>query len=281
MDKAYSILIVIIVAGVLLTFLPRIGEVFGFGSSDRPDTGRLSTSRALISVSYDGGKKFEEGILIDGSSRVQINDFDILKKDGKTLFLAGSTKGLLLSDDEGREWYFFDDLKNYLTKADIVDLLANPLNGSEFFVATYKHSQGSVYKTTDGFVTLEKLFSDNERINKIDIIGNNLHLTMDDKREIEYNLSTRKLRRLNSTQDSLNTALIYDKFLSFYGEKRRSDVNVVYRDNLGRFFVGMDNKIYISGDYGLRWEAIDLLIGREVSVIKVFGGGKVVLVGTR
>ncbi|OGY65818.1 MAG: hypothetical protein A3A04_00400 [Candidatus Harrisonbacteria bacterium RIFCSPLOWO2_01_FULL_40_28] len=228
MDKAFSLIVIVILVGTMLYFVPIIGQILGVTGDNVGN--ELS---GVIAISFDHGKTFHEGSMQSSYGSVDINDFDYLQAHSlkKPLLLAASSKGLLLSDNDGISWNFFDDLHHELSGVDIRDIAINPYNKREVLIAAHKDGNGVLYRSDNTFFTVEKIFEDEERINAIHAYGDGLYIGTQDGKLIRYNLSNNTFRVLGTFGSPI---------VSLFGG--------IYVENL--YIITKDRGVFVSSDQG-------------------------------
>ena len=95
MDKAYNIFLFLIVFGLILTFLPRIGDYLGYRDENSPSILSRILGTGEVLISFDGGRTFEEA-----------NKFklDRIFRDTSGNLFAVEDDNIYKSVDGGRSW---------------------------------------------------------------------------------------------------------------------------------------------------------------------------------
>lgn len=118
MDKAYNIFLYMIVFGLALYFLPKLGQLAGLGFSQFNSSalanplGIFDSSKVLLS--FDSGTTFNEG-------RVLSLDKFYSDKTGRLLTIKDNS--LYESFDQGSSWYNLDPIN--LGKMSILETTRN------------------------------------------------------------------------------------------------------------------------------------------------------------
>ncbi|MFA5098597.1 MAG: hypothetical protein WC461_00015 [Candidatus Paceibacterota bacterium] len=201
-----------------------------------------------------------------GISQIEVSPTD------SSLFFAVSNSGLFASKDSGLNWYSFSDVEHKLNSGVAVyKILFNPENKKESFVSVFSNGVGTVYKSENNFLSLEKLIDFNsEGVYDFDIKGNDLYLGLSNGKIIIYSLDKNESRILTALSSPITGLrippggnLIYlalksgGLYLSYDGGQSFSRLK--YLDNykgantINDFFVSPSNNslIYAATDYGL------------------------------
>lgn len=149
-----------------------------------PSSGVFMATGA-IAVSTDGGGNFVSAA-VHAPRNPDITVIDSNLRDG--LLFAGSSAGLLVSKDGGKNWYQWSDLEKRVDdRTAVYDIVRNPGRPGEAYLAAFGRGAGAVYRTTDNFFTLTKIW-DYETLAPYALAadGANLYLGLSDGRVLRY-----------------------------------------------------------------------------------------------
>lgn len=280
MEKTKQILVLVILCGVALYFLPVAMDTFGISKAEG-ETG-------AIALSSDGGKNFQ-GSVIHSSSVPDIIDIVRSGTDSR-MFFAATDRGIFLSRDGGVNWYPFSDLEGNVGAGTYVyDILVNPNAPKETYVAISKNGKGEVYVTRDNFFTLSRVFDEEVRVRALAAGDGEIYFSLADGRVVTYypysktfsfqasdvnNIFTASLAAYPSTGGYANSALA-----AVAPPRTKVTANAEYGSLM---LLGSDEKLYRSEDFGAHWsikEPIDK--SRSISVIRVFSQNGIVVIGSK
>lgn len=282
MEKAKQILILVILCGVALYFLPTALNVFGISASGTGSSG-------IIALSYDGGKNFTAST-VHANFRPSI--FEIVRSGtDAVIFFAATDHGLLLSRDSGANWYPYSDLEHAIDSSTYVyDVLVNPSSPREVYVAMSKGGKGTVYMTRDNFFTLSQIFDEAAKVRALAAGEGRIYFSLSDGRVVSYFPSSKSFAfQANDTNHIFNSA--YANAYTGGGVYINSALAAVapphvqitaHAESGSLFLLGAKEKLYRSADYGARW-TIETPIdsSRSISVIRIFPNSGIVMVGSK
>lgn len=283
MDKALKIFYFVVLGGVALYLLPYVSGLFGFESGVRGKEG-------IISISLDGGRTFESAAVHSGA--VNINDIERSLVNASLVY-AATDSGLLLSRDAGRNWYAYEDLEGVLDSGTVIhDILVNPSSPSEIYLATSRSGKSIVYVTRDNFFTLIPVFdTDRGAIQELAAKNGAVYFALSDGQTIRYSPASKTFA---FEQGAVSEIFEHkDSFASFFGTPSLPGLALAAgaptqgrvtaaADTGALVFLGIEEKLYRSDDYGLHWTIKEPVAeNRSVSVIRVLNNGKMVVVGSK
>lgn len=178
MEKAVAVIMFTVFLGIALYALPLfVAAPVG-----------ISRSSGVLAVSMDGGVSFAPAALHAPRNP------DIIVIDSQpagSLLFAGSTGGLLVSKDGGKNWYQWNDLEKQIDdRTAVYDIMRNPSRPGEAYVAAFGRGTGAVYRTTDNFFTLAKIWDAAEKAPyALAADGAYLYLGLSDGRVLRYRFS--------------------------------------------------------------------------------------------
>lgn len=201
MGKTGDAIVIILIWGGLFSFLFKAIPDLNFSNSSLASvfssfqSSSDSDAEAIISVSQD--KENFQGATFHSADSADIFSIEVSVKDPNLIF-AGSDRGLLVSKNAGLDWYGFSDLEQKITSAKIYKILTSPSHKNEIFVSVFKDKNGTVYRTTDKFFSLESIFEiQDEAVYDFDIVGDSLYLGLSDGRILIYSANKKESRVLN------------------------------------------------------------------------------------
>lgn len=148
----------------------------------------ISRAPGVLAVSTDGGLSFAPAAL-HVPRNPDITVIDSGTEDG--LLFAGSTGGLLVSKDGGKNWYQYGDLEEQIDDRTVIyDIVRNPSRPGEIYAAAYAKGVGAVYRTANNFFTLTKVWdTDGKATYALAADGAYLYLGLSDGRVLRYRFS--------------------------------------------------------------------------------------------
>ncbi|MEK7555276.1 MAG: hypothetical protein AAB516_00415 [Patescibacteria group bacterium] len=268
-----AIVIVLIWGGLatmLFNFLPSINFpnnslASAFSVFNPPAESRYY--KEIISISKD--KENFQNVAFHSENQADI--FDIKASVASSdLFFAGSDNGLFVSRNGGLDWYVFSDLEKEIDSSEIYKILTGAEQNNEIFISAFKNNKGVVYKTTDDFFSLEKIFEINdEAVYDFAISGDSLYFGLSDGRILIYSINKKEVSVLTDLGSPIvgleirnNGNFIYallksgNFLVSENGGKSfsRCKFSDIYRGvKIKMFFVEPTNNfaIYAATNYGL------------------------------
>jgi photosystem II stability/assembly factor-like uncharacterized protein len=292
MEKAVGVIVFTILLGMALYALPLFVS---------PPSYVLRSSQ-ILAVSTDGGLNFSAADVHTSKNP----DITVLVAASDGLMFAGSTSGLLVSKDSGKNWYEWSDLeKNIDSRTVVYDIAKNPSRASEIYIATFGDKGGAIYRTNDNFFTLLKIWDDKKIAPyALTATGSELYFGLSDGRVLSYNFSTGMLKGLAALGSPVtnlkargNGAIIYAAtksggiFASFDGgrsfEELRGDISAypgamrITRmapdaHTLNRVYAASFSSLFRSDDYGNSWVAVSNIVppSYPISVLEVQNNGR-------
>lgn len=282
MEKAKQILILVILCGVALYFLPTALNVLGISAHSADKAG-------IIALSYDGGKTFQASA-VHASASTNIIDIVRSGTDARMLY-AATNRGLLLSKDGGLNWYPYSDLEHAVDSgAYVYDILVNPASPREVYVALSKGTRGAVYVTRDNFFTLTRVFEENTKVRALAAGDGRIYFSLADGRVVSYFPASDTFAfQATDANHIFNSA--YAVAYTGSGAYANSALAAVapprvqttaHAESGSLFLLGAKEKLYRSADYGARW-TIETPIdpSRSISVIRIFPNSGIVMIGSK
>lgn len=290
--------IIIVFWGGLIYFLlyglPNFNLDADFGSGNRyfasviesfnnvslVDDNSVSAIENIISISYDGNS-FNSSKVYAGN----VDIFDIAFAPGDlSKIYAGSNKGLLISQDGGLSWHQISDLENKISQGSKIYKIIF-ISSKEVFISVYQDGKGIIYRSSNNFLNLEKVYEVNgEVIYYFDIINNNLYAGLSNGKLMSIYLPTDEVKVLYQASSGIlnletkSNSLFYILLsngtfaISYDGGK-----SFVKKATTPKDFVVSGSVIYLATDSGLArssnggnsWEIIKTLPSEEISVSAV------------
>ena len=178
MEKAVAVIMFTVLLGIALYALPLFVAV----------PAGISRAPGALAVSADGGQSFVPAVL-HAPRNLDITVIDSQPAGG--LLFAGSTGGLLVSKDGGKNWYPWDDLEKQIdNRTAVYDIARNPSRPGEAYIAAFGNGAGAVYRTTDNFFTLTRIWDAEEKAPyALAADGTHLYLGLSDGRVVRYRFS--------------------------------------------------------------------------------------------
>jgi photosystem II stability/assembly factor-like uncharacterized protein len=288
-------LMTILIAGIMMLFGCTLG-----GSS--------STTGGVMK-SVDAGKTFESRVTIDEKNslaRTNVLSMAIDPVNNSTVYIGTDRSGVYVSMDGALSWKQID-----VGLSDITNVAISPINTQRIYVSGMYNGRGSVILTDDGGVNWRRVYVEpedgtnitsmitsltNGNIVYIGTSGGTIARTGNGGESWEnlYHANSiindllidasdlNTLYALVSNDDIVRTRDGGTTFESIGDLKRVRDVEGVYDGNLfsiavspavsGVIFVGTDQGVFRSADYGLSWTSVDVIastIGIPIHAIKV------------
>lgn len=161
---------------------------------------------SAFSVSNSSDKNYQKGIIgiSEDKKNFQPANFhfeksvDIFNIEASiidhNLIFAGSNKGLFVSRNGGLDWYVFSDLEKEIDSSEVYKILTGAEQNNEIFISAFKNNKGAVYKTTDDFFSLEKIFEINdEAVYDFVVSGDSLYFGLSDGRILIYSINKKEV----------------------------------------------------------------------------------------
>ncbi|MDP3947709.1 MAG: hypothetical protein Q8Q41_03410 [bacterium] len=189
MEKAVIVIMFVVLLGVALYALPFFV------------TAPTGVSRALgvgvIAVGTDSGISFTPAS-VHAPRNPDITVIDSQPEEG--LLFAGSTGGLLVSRDGGKNWYQWSDLEKQVDDGTVIyDLARNPSRPREVYVAAFRRNEGVIYRTDNNFFTLTKVWDAQEKAPyALAVDGAHLYFGLSDGRVMRYRFTDGKFEGLSA-----------------------------------------------------------------------------------
>ncbi|KKU15167.1 hypothetical protein A3A20_01200 [Candidatus Wolfebacteria bacterium RIFCSPLOWO2_01_FULL_45_19] len=288
-DKAFFLILLVILVSVGIyaytTSNPAHEAYFMSGVGARE-----TTAAPFIAVSDDGGKTFKTASThdVDDNRKLQVYDIKFIPGNEKLVY-AGTNQGLLISKDDGMNWYLYADLEKKLDeKTQIYGITPNLDEPRQIFISAFKNDVGYLYETRDNFFTLENLIEfENSAIYSLDFNGGRLYMGLSDGRIMEYYPRSSTFRALAALGSPITdvlakngTGLIYAAtknkgvFVSANGGNSFKTVNGSsdYRQETTR--ITGDNLIYAASLHGLartndggnNWTALNAIVPKNTPI---------------
>lgn len=255
----------------------------------------LNSKKGILGYFGDGGS-YSPSVFHSGKS-ADIRNIAVSPKNGSLIF-ASSNKGLLVSNDSGKNWRIFSDVEHKINSgADVRQ--ASFSNDGTGYVAVYKNGKGIFYGSKDNFLTAEILFEiDGEKITAFALAGDSAYIGLSGGRIFIYSISQKASRLASSLPSSIKSlqAGRYDSGLLYaslesggFWASRNSGISferMKYLDEyrganrISQFFVGPrnDNLIFAATDYGLirsadggkTWQVFNALPSEKSKISSVY-----------
>jgi len=210
MEKFGFLAIILVWGGLLYVLFTSgpVGAAFGgasFLSSFIGDFNNNSQVQENAIVLMDGGGNLEKAQVHFNTA---VNIFDVAIG---SLAFAGSNHGLFISRDGGLNWYNFSDIEKKINSdSQVYKILFNPAKPSEAFISVFSGNKGVIYKSSDKFFSLDKIFEiTSEAVYDFDIYGENLYLGLSNGRLIICSLTKNQSRVLTSFNSPISQLKVF------------------------------------------------------------------------
>ncbi len=155
MDRAAKVVMFVVIAGVVLYFVPFAAKVVGFEVSH--DVVRVPAS---ILYSFDGGTTFHEGVVrtagILDSQDFNVTSFAFDPVEEGIVYAGTAGNGILISDDGGKNWYAWSDPKHVFSRSGVFEEIFVPTS-SRVLVLEKRGREYVVLESTNAMKTAREL----------------------------------------------------------------------------------------------------------------------------
>lgn len=157
--------------------------------------GAAKTAEWTIGFSEDA-KNFETA-KINFNGEVDVSDVKNFPDDPRTFF-AVSNRGLFISRDNGFSWNAVSDSKKKISSGAVVRGTSFVSSTKHGFLSVADEGKGIVYKSSDDFHLLEKIFEiEDEEVFGLSAAGRDIYFGISDGRLLKYSMDEDKISTLN------------------------------------------------------------------------------------